>query len=307
MNRLQKKCFLFSMVVHGLLALIVLATVAFRTDPVQSDFQIMTLIPARLLDRAGAGGGSPAMTVAPQPQPQAQPQAQPRPQPPPPQAHPEEQPAPARMPEPVERPQPRQPEMTQIAPRRAPEKVELTSDSEEPSPRPIKKHHQIKPTFTPVETASATAKASKSRSAEVSARASETHRLQEIETTLSGLASNVRTRAGQTVALELAGAGGGEAFAGYETAIFNAYFRAWTAPEDLADRLANVDARIVVARDGSVLSAEIVARSGHRELDHSVDQALRVVTKLPPFPESAQDTERTFLIRFNLEAKLSSG
>jgi len=60
-----------------------------------------------------------------------------------------------------------------------------------------------------------------------------------------------------------------------------------------------------VARDGSILSAEIVSRSGHREMDRSVDQALRLVSKLPPFPESARDSERTFLIRFNLEAKLS--
>jgi TonB family protein len=183
----------------------------------------------------------------------------------------------------------------------------MASSREESSPLPAKKHHQIKPTFTPAARSTTAAKSSRSHDADTSARPADTRRLQEIEQTLSGLASNVRTRAGQTIAVELSGAGGGEAFTGYESAIFNAYFRAWSAPEDLADRLANVDAKIVVARDGSILSAEIVTRSGHRELDRSVDQALRLVTKLPPFPESAQDAERTFLIRFNLEAKLSTG
>jgi TonB family protein len=294
MNRLQKKCFLFSMAVHGLLAILLLVSAAFRSNPQKSDFQVMTLIPAQLLDRAGAGGGSPAMTFAPQPQA-------------PPQSRPQPQTAPARTPDPIERSRPRQAQLTQVAPRHPPEEVELASNRQEPSPLPVKKHHQIKPDFTPVERSSAAAKSSQSRNAATSARSAETRRIQEIEQTFSGLASNVRTRAGQTTTVELAGAGGGEPFAGYETAIFNAYNHAWSAPEDLADRLASVDARIVVARDGSILSAEILTPSGHRELDRSVDQALRLVTKLPPFPESAQDPERTFLIRFNLEAKLSSG
>ncbi len=297
MNRLQKKCFLFSMAAHGLLVTILLVGAAFRNNPEKSDFQVLTLIPPQLLDRAGAGGGGgPEITVAPQPQPRPQSQPQPVPQPEVSQAR-----------TPVEPAQPRQPQVAQVAPRHAPDETELPPDRDGPSPVPVRRHHQIKPDFTPVQRSSAAAKSSPTRTAETSAHPSETRRIQEIERAFAGLASNVRNRAGQITPMQLPGAGGGAAFVGYETAIFNAYFNAWKAPDDLADRLASADAKIVVARDGSILSAEIVAHSGHRELDRSVDQALRAVLKLPPFPESARDSERAFLIRFNLEAKLSSG
>jgi len=78
MSRLQKKCFLFSIAAHGLLAVILIASAAFRGNPEKSDLQVLTLIPAQLLDRAGAGGGSPAITSMPQPQ--SQPPTRPQPQ-----------------------------------------------------------------------------------------------------------------------------------------------------------------------------------------------------------------------------------
>jgi TonB family protein len=314
MNRLQKKCFLFSVAIHGSLGVIVLIGAAFRPSPKQNDLQVMTLIPARLLDRAGSGGGSMGMAIAPQPQrepqPRPQPPAQPKPRVEPPQELPPKPPTTVeRIREMVERLRPREPEKAEVPVRRQREETDATPESDQPSPVPVKRHHEIKPTFTPVERASASSKSPVSRKTAAPApeRSTESNRMKEIENAFSGLALNVRNRAGQITTVDLPGAGGGEAFAGYETAIFNAYYRAWTAPEDLDDRHANVDVKIVVARDGSIVSSEVVARSGHRELDRSVEQALRLVTKLPPFPESARDSQREFLIRFNLEAKLSSG
>jgi TonB family protein len=198
--------------------------------------------------------------------------------------------------------------MQKAVSRRAPEESELPSRLEDPA-KPARRHHEIKPQYTPVQ--SSTLASTESRSSRLepseSSERSQSRRLHEIESTLDGLASNVRSRGGQTISVELPGAGGGPAFAGYETAIFNAYFHAWTAPDDVAGHEADVDAKIVVARDGTILSSQIVSPSGHRQLDRSVEEALRLVTKLPPFPESARDAERTFLIRFNLEAKLSTG
>ena len=107
--------------------------------------------------------------------------------------------------------------------------------------------------------------------------------------------------------VEMPGQGGGEAFAGYETVIYNVYFHAWTTPDGVADKLAGTDVKIVVARDGRVLSAEIINKSGERALDNSVERVLREVTKLPPFPASTHDEQRSYLIRFNLEAKEGSG
>ncbi len=60
MTRLQKKCFLLSAGVHGLLLVILVGSSAFRDKPVTKDIPIlMTMIPAKILDQAGAGGGSP--------------------------------------------------------------------------------------------------------------------------------------------------------------------------------------------------------------------------------------------------------
>ena len=67
MTRLQKKCFLFSVGMHGLLAVIVLVSSAFRDKPDANDIPILTMIPANILDEAGAGGGSPEPAAAPQP------------------------------------------------------------------------------------------------------------------------------------------------------------------------------------------------------------------------------------------------
>ena len=70
------------------------------------------------------------------------------------------------------------------------------------------------------------------------------------------------------------GQGGGEAFVGYETVIYNVYYHAWITPDSVADRLAATDAKIVVARDGTILSAEIISKSGEPALDRSVGKSI---------------------------------
>jgi len=64
-----------------------------------------------------------------------------------------------------------------------------------------------------------------------------------------------------------------------------------------------VKVKVVIARDGAVISDAIITRSGIPSLDKSVDNALRRVQQLPPFPEGAKQTQRTFIINFNLKAK----
>ena len=83
MNRMQKKCLVFSLALHGLLAVILLGSAAFGERPEAMDIQVLSMIPANILDRAESGGGeAAAATVAPQPlQPQPAPQPQPTPQP----------------------------------------------------------------------------------------------------------------------------------------------------------------------------------------------------------------------------------
>jgi TonB family protein len=283
MTRLQKKCFLFSVGMHGLLLVILLGSSAFRDKPETRDMPIFTMIPANILDAPGAGGGSPAPAVAPQP-----------PQPAPPVVQPQPPAAQQQTPQPVERPQPREP----------------VAEPTEPALRKVvvKPPHEIRPDYTPATAANLKPKTKPAATpaVESSARA-EARRLRQAAEALDALASGVRSSGAKGTVVDMPGQGGGQAFAGYETVIYNAYYHAWTTPDGVADKLAGADVKIVVARDGTILSAEIVNQSGEPALDKSVERVLRAVTRLPPFPASAHDEQRSFLIRFNLEAKEGSG
>jgi TonB family protein len=295
MNRLQKKCFVCSLGLHGLVAVTLLASAGFRNRPRPSDLQIMTIIPANILDRSGAGGESPAVTVNRPPQ-ALPPRVQPPPQPQPPVV----------STPPVARPQPPAP--------RQPEEVERPEPEPRPSddvalpPKPAaRKPHEIHTTYelaSEEKTNKKTKVTEKDSSRESAARA-EARRLREIQESLGQLANGVAKSAAPSTTVNIAGIGGGEAFASYRNAIFNAYYHAWNTPDSLSDRTAEADAKVTIARDGTVISAEIVRPSGNGALDRSVDRALRAVKNLPPFPASAQDQERTFTIQFtpSLETK----
>ncbi len=301
MTRLQKKCFLISAGMHGLLLAILLASSAFRDKPETVSLPILTMIPANILDAPGAGGGSPEPAVAPQPaQPQPQP-AQPQPQPVAPAVQPQPQPpvVQQRAPEPVQRPQPHE------------TVTEPTQPSLLPKKTVVKRTHEIQPDFTPTSAPTRKTKvkptetASDESSSPSSSRADARRR--QIAQSLDALATGVRNSGAKGTVVDMPGQGGGEAFVGYETVIYNAYYHAWNTPDSVANKLAGADVKIVVARDGTIVSAEIINKSGESALDKSVERVLRAVTRLPPFPASAHDEQRSFLLRFNLEAKEGSG
>lgn len=310
MTRLQKKCFVASTGMHGVLLLILVGSSAFRDKPVEKDIPILTMIPQNILDKAGAGGGSPEPATAAPPQP-----APPTPQPAPTMVHtappaPPQPVAPAPIPEPVERPHPRE-RVRERAPEPEPE-----ISREATTPRPSHKAtHEIHPTFDPVTPTThrktkvkpADSEQQDAQAAERAAARAQARARNAVAQALDDMAANVKNSGAQGTVVDMPGQGGGEAFAGYETVIYNAYYHAWIAPDSVADKLAATGVKIVVARDGTILSAEIVSPSGERPLDKSVERALRAVMKLPPFPSGAHDEQRSFLIRFNLESKEGSG
>jgi TonB family protein len=302
MTRLQKKCFLFSACMHGLLGIILVIGSAFRSQPATKDMQILTMIPSKILDEPGAGGGSPEPVAPAQPAAPPAPAVQ-QPQPAPPAVQPPQPVEPAHAAEMVERPKPRD-VVKEISPEPAIER--------ETEAKPAHKPHEIHPDYTPASsvTHKKSAKASETASAEAAAsssRAAASRLRREIAESLDALASGVKNSGAQGTVVDMPGQGGGEAFAGYETVVYNVYYHAWNTPDSVANKLAGTDAKIVVARDGTIISAEIVNKSGEPALDKSVGRVLRAVTKLPPFPATAHDEQRSFLIRFNLEAKEASG
>jgi TonB family protein len=307
MTRLQKKCMMFSLGLHGLLAVILIGSAGFGVNPQQTDLQVLSMIPANIVDRAGSGGETALVNPAPQPQPPALPRAQPQPQPKP---QPQPQP-PAVHVEPVHT-EPTPPHRSLISRLfSTPDEPEKSDEPGlEPAPKPSKhpKGHEIHPSFEPASAATTGKKAEKSSASEAaSAARAEARRLKEIENSLNDLASGVQSSGSPNTIVDVGGIGGGEAFASYRNVIFTYYYRAWTTPDSTSSRLGSADAKVTIARDGSIISAELVRPSGDRALDRSVERALRLVTKLPPFPASARDTQRTFTIQFSLEAKEMSG
>lgn len=98
----------------------------------------------------------------------------------------------------------------------------------------------------------------------------------------------------------------GFVYANYGQYIQSVFMRAWTAPEE-ATSATTCRVEIKVARDGKVISARIIDRASDPVVDRSVQRALDRVKQLPPFPEGAKDTERTFKINFNLKPRRQIG
>ncbi len=297
MTRLQKKCLVFSVGLHGLLGVILIASAGFGSAPRATDLEIMTFIPANIVDRAGTGGGTRVVNLTPQPraQPRAQAPAQPQP------AHVEQAQS-----EPVHaKPLPR-PEPTHELP--VPDDSKELAMESKPKPTKHPPRHEVKPTYTLAHaTTTAKKRPTDQSSPSQSAARAEARRRKEIENALAELASGVRSSGSPNAIVDTEGIGGGEAFAGYRDVVFSYYYHAWVTPDNAASRLGTVDARITILRSGSIASAELVHPSDDPALDKSVARVLREVTKLPPFPASTQETERTYVIRFSLEAKQLSG
>jgi TonB family protein len=279
MNRLQKKCFVFSIGLHGLLAVILLGSAAFGYHTEENAAPILSLIPANILDQAGAGGGQPVATRS---------RTEPQPAPP--------QPVPR-----VERQKPQEPE----------EQARPLVSTDAPAPRPAKTHrqHEIHPTFTPAgRPADPVAKSEKSESSSKSSARAEARRMIDVENSLDHLASGVQSSGAARTVIDVEGIGEGSASsASYGSVVYSYYRNAWSQPESTGRNSGWPEVRIVVARDGSIISAELVSPSGEASLDRSVSRALDLVKKLPPFPVSISKDQLTFRIQFILDRQRASG
>lgn len=302
MKRLHLKCLVVSAAVHGLLAVALFTGMGFsavrQLDP---DLALLDVIPAKLIDEALSGGGDPRPPAAAPPAPAPKTLVQPTPAPPPPadpKPHPVSRPAPD-MPEPQPKVTP--PPKTAEAPQPPP------ADEPSPQPAPPRKRNidLTKRTTRTATTPNNTRDPQRAeREAADNARqaAARSWRNQ-----LSGAVDSIRRNLSSGITVEISGGGvggtGGEAYANYSQAIRSRYNQAWIDPEEVADLSLTVRTRINIARDGRVLSAQIIAASGNSAMDKSVQQALDRVRYVDPFPESSKDLERIFLIKFNLKAK----
>jgi len=309
MSRLRLQCLLGSAALHGLLLVVFVVGSGFRAphhEPEWETMPVLDFVPTRLVDGNVMGGGDPrGMTAPPPVLPRAaDPAPRPEPAQPPPPAPPRQPERQTPSPEPVKTP-PKKP----AAP--DPEALSETGTKKATSKPKIEVSKKLV-TRRPRDDAASRKKAAQQAEAEAEAeRARWAERTRQVRSgQLSGAVTKLQgSLSGRSVvAVPYGPGGGGETYAGYGLYVRYIYERAWRPPTEAPDGSRVVTARVVIARDGKVVRAEIVSKSGAAALDKSVATVLgRVTTIGRPFPDSSPDEQKTFLIDFDLQAKRSTG
>ena len=307
MNRVQKKCLIASTGLHGLLLVVVLFGSAFFTSKDKVDksptVEFITL-DAKLIDGLTSGGGNPKVKPAP-------PAPNPNPAPPPSVAKIEAVPPPPKQKAEPVKPVKHEPVPPKIKKEEIVKEPIIKDQGFEPTPKPTKKKKEIEvdPAKLVVrndEAAKRRADAAKEKAKQekeereyvVAQRAAQAANAARFKGALNNLKNNLSTGTD----IEQFGPGS-EAFVDYAQFVKQKYDEAWIAPGDGADDSATVKVSVTIARGGKVISADIIKRSGNVVLDNSIDRVLKRVQFVAPFPEGAKDTERTFVINFNLKSK----
>ena len=270
--------------IHLLLFLILIVGPAFYNPQPKADNTILNVIPD-VTDAADSGVPD-AQTPPPTPAPRIPPTAQ-QLQPPPP------------IPQPA-------PRVVQPAPTPTPQ-------PETPTPSLLDKFREMfkpaKPTVTPDLTP--VNKPAKHQDSNIQVNTQMTKRTDQkttpkhnnntsnakaIDDTLKSLKSNLSS----ATKVEISGNSSASA-ANYATVVKSIYERAILAnlPTEIAQNNENTRVRITVAKDGTVVSADIISKSGDSVWDDAVQRTLNQVTFIAPFPEGATDSERHYTIDFN--------
>jgi TonB family protein len=278
MNRIQKKCFIGSMILHGVLAITLILGPAFLSrEPAPAPALQVVPDPDHITDDPTHGGDR---NVQPPP-----PVADPQPPQPPPVV---QQPVPPKV-EPVKetvRPDP--PKVAAVDPK-----------GTDPKPAP-KKSPQISTNLVR-NTKSPTTIASNNAADALAKKRAEAARKAAIARAISSINNGVSSAT--KVDIDPGPDDGGALSANYRDLVGSKYQEMWDPPNSPATDNAIVKASVTIASDGRVISARITVPSGDAEVDASVKRTLDQVTYIAPFPKGSTDKERTYPIKFDLKAK----
>ena len=290
MNRTQKKCLIASTAFHGsLVLLLIFGSALMPEDRPAASNRITVLDLSKITDGPTRGGSSgPTDTQPPAaPPPVAPPQPPVVSQPSLPQP-PQQQPQRQEQPKPVARQQDFTP-----APAQRP-------DTE--SFKPAKPKTVQQDDFTPVDRPPVKQVASNDTAADAKARAA-AERQQRIASQIKSGIGHLSSSLSKDTAVQISsGADGGAAAANYGDIVRSTYYDAWTQPASV-DASATVIVKVTIARDGHVVSHEILRPSGNPIMDRSIENTLDNVTFIAPFPDGSNDTERPYTIKFILSPK----
>ena len=309
MTRPLAKCLIASAGTHALLLLILFVGPAFlpSSKPTDNNRPPIDFVTPTTIDAALSGGGSPNVR---QPAPVVTPPPQAKVEAPPPTPAPPPQKVVEKVekaePPPIEKPAPRHIEKP------TPPKVE-TKDPEAFDTKPVKKKPQVDLTKQIVRPKNPTPKKPTPRvepedDTEAQAEAAATARRNRIASALNSATSDLRTGISAPTTIKLSGPGGGGVpYANFMDAVKKAYDDAWIVPDGVTDDRAVATASVTIGRDGTVLNARLIQRSGSPLADQSVEMVLRRVTFAAPLPPGAKESQRTVEIKFNVSAKKGTG
>lgn len=305
MERLFKKCVLGSALAHiGLISLIVLfAGFARKSDDFES-FKPITIINLDNVivtdgpTRGGGNGSLPPVITPPQPKPVQQQPVQPPPPPPPKPVQQKPASEPAVQEEPAHKP-----DITSRT-----KNTRNSDESSEETSLDGKLPPKSRSTGIKISTNLVVRKGVNTTTTSKSPRTSgAVNKLaQEFNSAIQNIGAGISS--GGLRMDDVPGfGGGGPAMINYTQLIMSIFDRAWIPPSEITDENLVAEVKIVIHRSGKVTSARITKRSGNAAMDASVMKALDSVTSVPPFPAESRDFERTFVIEFNLKAKLARG
>jgi len=303
MNPLQKKCILATAGFHLLLLVILfLGPGFFNRQPPPDTFPTLKLIPANAVDAALNSGSTAATPVPVTPTP-------PAPTTPPVTPPPDPTPTPPEPAKPVVTPDPTpQPEVQPTKPVE-PDVPDKPDDTPQPHPPPKPKPaHKIEVNLTPIVIHTPKkhvrdTTAEDEAAADAKAERAEAHRraLQ-----IARLTGSIKDNLTEGTDVSVPGPGS-QSYANYGQIVKSIYQNAWVPPDSADSDEASPKVRVVISRDGSVISAHLITPSGDKALDDSVQRTLDRVTFIRAFPEGATENERSYIINFNLKAKRMLG
>jgi len=91
----------------------------------------------------------------------------------------------------------------------------------------------------------------------------------------------------------------------YFSLVLASYQRKWDLRGDSGARSGTAKTRITIHHSGRITSSTIITFSGDARFDTAVQAVLNEITKVAAFPKSARDTQRTYIINFNMSGKVS--
>lgn len=287
MNRLQKKCLIAAAGTHLLIVVTLLCSGFMKSDTKVDNTQVLDMIPANVLENVMNQGVRGAQLPPPMPEP-------PKPLPPIP-----DPPKPDPTPEKVETPKPEPKVEPKVEPVDKPD-VEIPK----PKPTPPKKH-EVKVDLKLVKRDNKQAEKEAAEAAEKAALDAKRERDRKLKA-FRDIANKIRDNASTATSVDMPGTGS-VSYANYASVVRSVYEQAWIAPDNADNEEAVVKVSVTIARNGQVVSSRIVNGSGDSKVDNSIQRTLDRVRFVREFPDGAKESEKTFIINFNLKAKRMLG